>query len=54
MIDLTTSSHLFAKWFVGIPLCALAIYLMFRGFCLVVNNACCRIIEWCNEADPIE
>ena len=49
MIELTTNSHLFAKWFIGIPLTTLFVYIWFRGFCICANNACCRIIKWQNE-----
>jgi hypothetical protein len=43
---ISTTSHLFGYWFVGIPLCTLAVYLEYLGFCVVTNNGCVRIINW--------
>jgi hypothetical protein len=39
----------------GVPFFTIMLYVLFRGFCVIINNACVRIIEWCNDGgEPIE
>jgi len=42
--------HLITSPWTGIPILTVVIgYPWFRGICVMLNNGCCRIIEWAQE-----
>jgi hypothetical protein len=56
-----SNSHLFAQLLylprgvnelMKFAACFIAAYVFFRGLCVIINNACCRIIEWADEPEP--